>query len=171
MFAGSVKDVYTSWAFHKAHVHRWMSDFGVGGLRLDSVNNIANYDFVRSYKEHSISVYQSRPGNPPKSKFLVIGEELSCPLDLIQTGCLNALWNEPFQARIRAVILGESADYDFESTVRKMVDCNVIRIIHSGMELKQSITSHPTTLKATEKSACTTFSPATACQIWSDVLN
>ena len=83
-FAGIVKDVNPSWAFHKAHVHRWISDFGVGGLRLDSVNNIANYEFVRSYKEHAIAVYQSKHNNPPSSKFLVIGEELSCPLDLIQ---------------------------------------------------------------------------------------
>ncbi|KAL5319403.1 hypothetical protein ACEPPN_012455 [Leptodophora sp. 'Broadleaf-Isolate-01'] len=144
--SGIVKDVHPSWAFHKGHVHRWMSDFGVGGLRLDSVNNIANYDFVRSYKEHALSVYQSIHGNPPGSKFLVIGEELSCPLDLIQTGCLNALWNEPFQARIRAVILGESSDNDFESTVRQMVDCrgDPNHPFWDGAQAINYITSHDT---------------------------
>lgn len=123
-----------------------MSDFGVGGLRLDSVNNIANYDFIRSYKEHSISVYQSKHGIPPSSKFLVIGEELSCPLDLIQTDCLNALWNEPFQARIRAAILGKSLDYDFESTVRKMVDCrrDPNHPFWDGSQAVNYITSHDT---------------------------
>ena len=49
--SGNRGDVHPSWAFHRAHLHRWMSDFGVGGYRLDSVNNIANYDFVQTYKE------------------------------------------------------------------------------------------------------------------------
>ncbi|KAH7377991.1 putative alpha amylase, catalytic domain subfamily [Cadophora sp. MPI-SDFR-AT-0126] len=144
--SGTVKDVHPSWAFHKAHVHRWMSDFGVGGLRLDSVNNIANYDFVRSYKEHAMAVYQSKHSSPPSSKFLVIGEELSCPLDLIQTGSLNALWNEPFQARIRAAILGESVDHDFESTVRKMIDCrgDPNHPFWDGAQAVNYITSHDT---------------------------
>jgi len=148
-FAGIVKDVNPSWAFHKAHVHRWISDFGVGGLRLDSVNNIANYEFVRSYKEHAIAVYQSKHNNPPSSKFLVIGEELSCPLDLIQTGCLNALWNEPFQARIRAAIVGEfdkDHDHGFEDTVRKMVDCrnDANHPFWDGAQAVNYITSHDT---------------------------
>jgi pullulanase len=37
-----------------------MTSFGVDGLRLDSINNIANYDFIRSYKEYAWSVYNSR---------------------------------------------------------------------------------------------------------------
>lgn len=69
-----------------------------------------------------MAFYESKHGVVPGSNFLVIGEELSCPLDLVESGCLHALWNEPFQARIRAVIMGRSLDYDFKSTVRKMVN-------------------------------------------------
>ncbi|KAL2067758.1 hypothetical protein VTL71DRAFT_15854 [Oculimacula yallundae] len=144
--SGTVKLVEPSWAFHKAHVHRWMSDFGVGGLRLDSVNNIANYDFVRSYKQRAEIVYKSRYQNPQDSKFLVIGEELSVPLDLITSNCVNALWNEPFQARIRAIILGESTDHDFSTTVRKTIDCRLDtdHPFWDGAQAINYITSHDT---------------------------
>ncbi|KAJ5033399.1 uncharacterized protein L3040_008516 [Drepanopeziza brunnea f. sp. 'multigermtubi'] len=151
--SGNVDDVYPSWAFHKAHAQRWISDFGVGGLRLDSVNNIANYDFVRSYKQHAMAVYQATHGTSPSSKFLVVGKELSCPLDLIQTGCLQAIWNEPFQARIRAVIMGRYLDYDFESTVRRMVDCrrDPEHPFWDGAQAVNYITSHDTEGYGTQK--------------------
>ncbi|CZT50159.1 uncharacterized protein RSE6_11099 [Rhynchosporium secalis] len=144
--SGDVKVVYPARVFHKANLHRWMSDFGVGGLRLDSVNNIASYDFVRSYKDHAVRVHHSRYTNPQDSKFLVIGEELSCPLDLLTTNTLQALWNEPFQARLRAAILGEATEYDFSTTVRKMVDCrrDTNHPFWDGAQAINYITSHDT---------------------------
>jgi len=120
--------VHPSWAFHRAHLARWMSDFSVGGLRLDSVNNIGNYDFVRSYKERAWELYNARYGpSADPSKFLVIGEELSMPVSMVRDGVLNALWNEPWQRRLRTAILGKIA-YDaesFEWNVRKLVDCTI----------------------------------------------
>jgi 1,4-alpha-glucan branching enzyme len=122
--SGKITTVHPSWVFHQGHLHRWMSDFGVDGLRLDSVNNVANYDFLKAYKEYAWKLYRSRYKSPSDAKFLVIGEELSVPLDMITSGTLNALWNELFKRRIRAVILGNSSEGDnFEWTVRKMVDC------------------------------------------------
>jgi pullulanase len=121
--SGTATDVHPSWAFHQGHLHRWMSDFGIGGLRLDSVNNVGNYDFLKAYKDYAWELYRSRYASPSDSKFLVIGEELSDPVDMITTGTLNALWNETFKRRIRQVILGNSAEGDnFEWTVRKMVN-------------------------------------------------
>jgi pullulanase len=35
----------------KAYLLRWLSDFAVDGVRMDSVNNIANWDFVQEFKE------------------------------------------------------------------------------------------------------------------------
>ena len=122
--SGKITTVHPSWVFHQGHLHRWMSDFGVDGLRLNSVNNVANYDFLKAYKEYAWKLYRSRYKSPSDAKFLVIGEELSVPLDMITSGTLNALWNELFKRRIRAVILGNSSEGDnFEWTVRKMVDC------------------------------------------------
>ena len=124
--SGTTTTVHPSWAFHQGHLNRWMSDFGVGGLRLDSVNNIANYGFLKAYKDYAWQIYRSRYQSPSDAKFLVIGEELSDPLDMITTGTLNALWNEPFKRRIRGVILGNPAEGDnFEWTVRKMANCTL----------------------------------------------
>ncbi|KAK1757868.1 putative alpha amylase [Echria macrotheca] len=117
--------VHPSWAFHRSHLARWMTDFGVGGLRLDSVNNIGNYDFVRSYKERAWELYNARYGkSADPSKFLVIGEELSMPVSMVRQGVLNALWNEPWQARLRAAVLGNplSDQESFEWNIRKLAN-------------------------------------------------
>ncbi|KAK0657018.1 glycoside hydrolase superfamily [Cercophora newfieldiana] len=120
--------VHPSWAFHRAHLARWMTDFSVGGLRLDSVNNIGNYDFIRSYKERAWELYNARyaPAADP-SKFLVIGEELSMPVSMVRDGVLDALWNEPWQGRLRSAILGKTAhdNESFDWNVRKLVDCTL----------------------------------------------
>jgi len=145
--SGQVTDIHPSWAFHKGHLHRWMTSFGVDGLRLDSINNIANYDFIKSYKEYAWTIYNSRYPSADPSKFLVIGEELSDPLDLITSGSLNALWNDSFQRRIRAALIGNCTDQDpFEWTVRRFVNCTLDNY-HPFTDGSQSInylTSHDT---------------------------
>ncbi|QDS75203.1 hypothetical protein FKW77_008874 [Venturia effusa] len=153
--SGDVTQMHPAWAFHHAHLHRWMTDFGVSGYRLDSVNNIANYDFVKSFTEHAWNLYKSRYNDPasppPDGKFLMIGEELSDPLDLIQSGSLNALWNEKFQNRVRAAItndLGTEAytGDNFEWTVRKMIDSRLDKD-HPFTDVSQAVnyvTSHDT---------------------------
>ncbi len=106
-----------------------MADFCVGGLRLDSVNNISNWDFVKAYKEKAWELYNARYAAADPSRFLVIGEELSLPIAMLQQGCLDALWNENWLQRLRAVLLGEpwggtgGISDNFEWTVRKLVDC------------------------------------------------
>ena len=119
--------VHPSWTFHRLHLARWMLDFGVDGLRIDSVNNIGNWAFVRSYKHRAWQLYNDRHGaSADPAKFLVVGEELSMPVSMVHQGILDALWNEHWQGRLRAVILGESSQGDdFEWTVKKMVDCTL----------------------------------------------
>lgn len=142
--SGQTQTIHPSWVFHQGHLHRWMTDFGVGGLRLDSVNNIANYDFIKAYKEYAWSLYQSRYPSASNSKFLVIGEELADPIDMISSGTLNALWNEPFQTRLRALLLGESSGDNFEWTVRKMANCTLDtdHPFTDGSQAINYITSH-----------------------------
>ncbi|KAG0651463.1 Glycogen branching enzyme [Hyphodiscus hymeniophilus] len=144
--SGKTVNIHPAWSFHQGHLHRWMSDFGVGGLRLDCVNNIGNYDFLRTYKEAAWSLYRSRYPSASDAKFLVIGEELSVPLDLITGGTLNALWNEPFQGRLRAVILGQNVGDNFEWTVRKMANCTLDSDypFTDGAQVVNYITSHDT---------------------------
>lgn len=122
-----------------------MSDFGVGGLRLDSVNNIGCYDFVKAFKEAAWSLYRSRYNSSSDAKFIVIGEELSVPLDLVTTGSVNALWNEPFQGRLRGAVLGQTVqDVSFESTVQKMINCTLDNDhpFTDGSQAVNYITSH-----------------------------
>ncbi len=113
-----------------SYITRWMRDFRVDGIRMDSVENVANWDFVGGFKDRARSLWKERwhqAGLPPAGadeRFLVVGEELSRPLGLLTQGRLDALWNDGFRARIRAAILGQSNDGEnFESTVRNAIDC------------------------------------------------
>ena len=113
-----------------AYVTRWMRDFRVDGIRMDSVENVANWDFVGGYKDRARKLWNERwlaAGLDPAGadeRFLVVGEELSRPLELLTQGRLDALWNDGFRARVRAAILGQSNDGEnFEFTVRNAIDC------------------------------------------------
>ncbi|KAB5580244.1 putative alpha amylase, catalytic domain subfamily [Coniochaeta sp. 2T2.1] len=146
--SGVVGIVSPAWSFHKAHLARWMLDFSVTGLRLDSINNVGRWDFVRSYKERAWELYNARYGPAADaSKFLVIGEELSMPVSMVHRGVVNALWNEPWQGRLRALLVGESRDGDnFEWTVRKVADTTLVSLdgtsFTDGAQAVNYITSH-----------------------------
>lgn len=107
----------------KASLLRWMADFGVDGLRIDSVNNIANWDFVEEFTDLARSQWQGDP-----DRFLVVGEELSVPKDLLRQHRLDSLWNEDFKRMVRHAILGtnDAKEPSFEWTVRKLIDCRLM---------------------------------------------
>ncbi len=118
----------------KAYLLRWMNDFHIDGIRMDSVENIANWDFVQEYKDLAREIWRARfraQGNNAGAdeRFLVVGEELTEPLGLLkddQNGArLDALWHENFKKCIRAALLGENGpeESSFEETVRKAIDC------------------------------------------------
>ncbi len=117
--------------FMKVALTRWMRDFGVDGLRLDSVENVQNWDFVREYKDHARSLNRARFAahgvTGADERFLVVGEELSEPLDLIRTGRLDGLWHESFKRYIRAAVVGrnDESEPSFEWTVRKAIDARL----------------------------------------------
>lgn len=112
------------------YVTRWMRDFRIDGIRMDSVENAANWDFVGAYKDRARNLWNERwqqaglPVAGVDERFLVVGEELSRPLGLFTQRRLDALWNDGFRARIRAAILGQNNDGEnFEFTVRNAIDC------------------------------------------------
>jgi 1,4-alpha-glucan branching enzyme len=133
----------------KAYLARWMEAFRVDGLRLDSIVNIGNWDFVQEFKELARDLWRDRwlAENPSAAgadeRFLVVGEELAVPLGLVYQGRLDGLWNEPFLYRVRAAILGQShgADPDFETTVRNMIDCRRVGF-GDGTQAVNYVTSH-----------------------------
>jgi pullulanase len=112
------------------YITRWMRDFRVDGIRMDSVENVANWDFVGAYRDRAWGHWKERwtaaglAAGGADERFLVVGEELSRPLGLLTQGRLDALWNDGFRARVRAAILGQNNDGEnFEFTVRNAIDC------------------------------------------------
>src|SRR4029077_8644442 len=61
-------------------------------------------------------------------KFLVIGEELAVPKELITQHRLDRLWNEDFKRMVPSAILdqNDAKEPSFEWTVRKMIDCRIM---------------------------------------------
>lgn len=133
----------------KAHLARWMLDFHIDGLRLDSVNTIMNYDFVQEFKDQARALWQARwqeQGHGPAGadeRFLVVGEELSEPAALLQQKRLDGLWHENFKRIIRQLILGRNADFEpsFEWSVRKAIDCRLLGFA-DGTQAINYVTSH-----------------------------
>jgi pullulanase len=111
------------------YITRWMRDFRVDGIRMDSVENVSNWDFVGAFKDRAWNLWRERwqaagLGAGSDQRFLVVGEELSLPFGLLTQGRLDGLWNDGFRARIRAAILGQNNDGEnFEYTVRNAIDC------------------------------------------------
>ena len=127
--------------YMKAHIAHWLEYYRVDGLRLDSVNNIANYDFLQDFKDFSRTLWEKRGGTG--DRFLVVGEELSVPLDLVHQHRLDGLWNEKFKQIIRHVILGRnwSDEPSFEWSVRKLIDCRNLGFT-DGSQAVNYLTSH-----------------------------
>jgi 1,4-alpha-glucan branching enzyme len=131
-----------------AYLARWMRDFRLDGLRLDSVNNIANWDFVGEYRSLARALWRERwaglgaTDDEIDGRFLVVGEELAVPLGLIREGRLDALWNDRFKYLVRDAVLGRpSWGESFESTVRKLIDCRELGFADSAQAVNY-VTSH-----------------------------
>lgn len=124
--SGGRGDLVPARQLMKAVLLRWMSDFAIDGIRMDSVNNVANWDFVQELTDLARETWRLRGGTD--DTFLVAGEELSVPLDLLRQQRLDALWNEDFKRMVRNAVLGRNDDEEpsFEWTVRKLIDCRLI---------------------------------------------
>ena len=127
--------------YMKAYIAHWLNYYRVDGLRLDSVNNIANYDFLQEFQDLARSQWRERGGTD--DRFLVVGEELSVPLDLVYQHRLDGLWNEKFKQIVRQVILGRNwyGESSFEWSVRKLIDCRNLGFT-DGTQAVNYLTSH-----------------------------
>jgi pullulanase len=128
---------------------RWMLDFRIDGIRMDSVPNIMNWDFVQDYKDLARTIWRSRcaaqglPADAANARFLVVGEDLAVPIDLVRQQRLDGLWNEEFKRMLRCAILGQNdaKEPSFEWTVRKLIDCRLIGFA-DGAQAINYVTSH-----------------------------
>ena len=139
--SGDIGPLVPARQFMKAYLQRWMSDFAIDGVRMDSVNNIANWDFVQEFKDLARRTWRERGGTD--ATFLVVGEELSVPLELVRQHRLDGLWNEDFKRMVRNAVLGRADDEEpsFEWTVRKLIDCRLLGF-GDGAEAVNYVGSH-----------------------------
>jgi pullulanase len=147
--SGSMKDMVPARQLMQAYLARWMVDFRIDGIRMDSIENIGNWDFVGEFKNHAREIWRSRweTENPDAAgadkRFLVVGEELAIPIALITQNRLDGLWNENFKRMVRSAILGQSDEKEpsFEWTVRKLIDCRLMGFQDCSQAINY-ITSH-----------------------------
>jgi 1,4-alpha-glucan branching enzyme len=113
----------------KTALVRWMADFHIDGLRLDSIENVQNWDFIQEYKDLARTLNQQRFAaqgvGGADERFLVVGEELSEPHALLQQQRLDGLWHQSFKDYVRMALIGRNHENEatFEATVRKAIDC------------------------------------------------
>ncbi len=130
-----------------SYITRWMRDFRVDGVRMDSVENVANWDFIQAYKDRARTLFQERwqaagLGAGADAHFLVVGEELSLPFALLTQNRLDGLWNEEFLRRLRPAIFGSSKDGEtFEQSIRSLIDCRNLGF-SDGAQAIIYVTSH-----------------------------
>jgi pullulanase len=134
--------------FMAAQLEHWMDEYRIDGVRMDSVENVYNWDFVGAFTKHGRELFRERWRNAgltgdADARFIVIGEELSLPFALLQQARLDALWNDRFRELIRAAILGESDGYEttFEGTIRSCIDCRRLGF-GDGAQAVNYLTSH-----------------------------
>lgn len=146
--SGGRADLSPARQLMKSSLLRWMNDFHIDGIRVDSVENVANWDFLQEYKDLAREAWRHRfaaeaPGPGADERFLVVGEELHEPLDLLRQHRLEGLWHEGFKRFIRAALLGQIAagEPSFEWTVRKAIDCRHFGY-SDGAEAIIYLTSH-----------------------------
>ncbi|MBW4605678.1 MAG: hypothetical protein KME22_00260 [Hassallia sp. WJT32-NPBG1] len=114
--------------FMMAHISHWIDFYHIDGIRIDNVSGIDNWDFLSEFTSHSRNEWQNRGGSD--DRFIVIGEELAVPTDLVRQNRVDSLWNENFKKILRRVILGQNAgninEPSFEWSVCKLIDCRLL---------------------------------------------
>jgi 1,4-alpha-glucan branching enzyme len=147
--SGETKDLIPSRQLMRTYLKRWMLDFRLDGIRLDSIVNIVNWDFVEEFKNAARKLWQDRwngQGHAPAgadARFLVVGEELAVPIALLDENRLDGLWNEHFKKKVRYAITGNDSpdDSTFEDTVRDLIDCRRLGF-QDGAKAINYVTSH-----------------------------
>lgn len=130
--SGQIQTISPGRQLMKTALTRWMTDFQIDGLRLDSIENVQNWDFIQEYKDLARELNRQRfaaqRASSADERFLVVGEELSEPKELLSQHRLDGLWHQSFKNYIRMALIGRNHENEtgfnsFEQTVRKAIDC------------------------------------------------
>jgi pullulanase len=147
--SGAVQEIVPARQWMKTFLAHWMSTYRLDGVRMDSVVNFNNWDFIEEFKDLGRELWRERwqrqNGNSSgaEERFLVVGEELAVPLELIHQNRLDGLWNETFKRMVRDAILGgpDLSNDGFARLVRDMIDCRNLGF-RDGAQAVNYVTSH-----------------------------
>jgi pullulanase len=147
--SGQTRELVPARGLMRACLVRWMLDFRIDGIRMDSIPNIANWDFVQEYKDQARQLWRSRAAaaglsaSAADARFLVVGEDLAVPIELLTQNRLDGLWNEEFKRMVRYAIMGQNDEKEpsFERTIRKLIDCRGLGF-SDGAQAINYVTSH-----------------------------
>ena len=147
--SGNAQSIVPARQWMKTFLVHWMMFYRADGVRMDSVANYNNWDFIQEFKDLAREIWRKRwrEQNPDfvgaDERFLVVGEELAVPLGLVQQNRLDGLWNENFKHLLRSVILGgpDLSNEEFARKVEQMIDCRRLGF-RDGTEAVNYITSH-----------------------------
>lgn len=146
---GGTQSIVPARQWMKTFLAHWMLFYHADGIRMDSVANFNNWDFIKEFKDLARELWRERWRDQnhdiagAEEHFLVVGEELAVPLGLIYQNRLDGLWNENFKHLVRDVILGGPglSDEEFARSVERMVDCRRLGF-RDGTEAINYVTSH-----------------------------
>lgn len=129
--SGEVKTIVPARQWMKTFLAHWMYKYRLDGVRMDSVVNFNNWDFIKEFKDLAREIWRERwlksnnTLQQAEERFLVIAEELAVPIDLVKQSRVDSLWNEGFQQKIRDLILGGRGldERQFKDLVMDTIDC------------------------------------------------
>jgi 1,4-alpha-glucan branching enzyme len=126
-------------------VAHWLSFFRIDGVRIDDIEDIDDWDFVRDYCAAARATWTDLGG--ANDRFWAVGEELDLQKGslLATTGRADASWDETFKRYVRQLCIGVLPDgRDLGSAVNFMIDCRQ-RGFTDGAQVVNYIGSHDLT--------------------------
>jgi pullulanase len=140
---GGVTTMFPARNFMQACVSHWLSFFHIDGVRIDYVEGINDWNFLREYSGHARKRWNELGGTD--DRFWVVAEELGHPAALAASGSADASWDEGFKRSVRPLVLGDLPEgRDFGSAVRHLIDCRA-RGFADGRMVVNYIGSHDLT--------------------------
>jgi hypothetical protein len=119
--SGNVENLVPGREHMKSFIAHWVEQYRVDGVRLDSITNVKNFDFMNEFRHVARDTFHTIRQTHADDRFLVLGESL--PVDMAYLGVGDALWNEKWKQIVRAVVVGENWNEEpsFEWSVRKLI--------------------------------------------------
>jgi pullulanase len=126
-------------------IDHWVSFFHIDGVRIDDVNDINDWNFIRDYCARGRAQWKALGG--ADDRYWSVGEELNLQQGslLATSGSADASWDETFKRYVRQLCIGIVPDgRDLRSAVNYMVDCRQ-RGFTDGAQVVNYIGSHDLT--------------------------